>query len=707
MTITTKHAVTLKLNTKKSQSALTFSTPARSADVVLCPANPATAYFNPGESFNILKSDLTISSSTEEVFCPPSGSTTVNDQTLIIDELKKSKTNKITQPIYQNPAAELKKISDEILAVKISESNKINVLSNRLGELRKQIPKNSIEDIELGNVLHKNFLEILKKNQAYQEEKIRLITSGIKDISSHILQNNFKKAQSKWSQIQSAKKGLSSGSLKKIIKTETETKRSFYNFRDSTLKENARKKEELIEKMLSLACSVTHEAERMNQLKEIHCQWKDIGVAKDESKLWNRFKKASDQTYKSCKEYFRRRDELKISNEKERNNLCDILEKKLAALKTQEADIKEITFLLKEIDITWKTHSPVNDNKAKDLNKRYYQLTSAIWKTRKFEFKNNEICKKKLITEAKSLNSTNPEAKKQIKELQAKWKSTKTAGAKKDNDLWKEFREICDTFFNQNPKKSKNQHTNANGEKVNSLLSSFKALADAPFLELENCQAKVGELKLQLKALLDGYRDDKKSLITRQFRGYQHQIDLKMSALPNPKQKDELNSVISANEQFEKLEKQLLETSSSETYSAAFNRLKSQEIPPLQLPKHPQAQEALQSRAQNIKVMSSHESFSNEIMKSERKMRLLCVELELLMGLKTPEEDQKIRTEMNLQQLKQMFGKGKPTKSEIIKIFHKNYLTVRSLGPIPSKIKTELQSRYEEALVKYLSSSSS
>jgi hypothetical protein len=87
-------------------------------------------------------------------------------------------------------------------------------------------------------------------------------------------------------------------------------------------------------------------------------------------------------------------------------------------------------------------------------------------------------------------------------------------------------------------------------------------------------------------------------------------------------------------------------------------------------------------------------------------MRLLCVEIELMMGLKTPEEDQKIRTEMNLQQLKQMFGKEKPSKAEIIKNFQQNYLTIKASGPLPSRVKTRLQARYENTLPNYLSNSS-
>jgi len=118
VTITTKHTQALKLNIKKSRSILTFTTPAWSADVVLCPENSATAHFKYDEPVNIQDSDLNLACSSEEFFCPPTAATTIHDQEVIIDELKKIKPSKKTQPIYQNPAAELKKISDEILSIK-------------------------------------------------------------------------------------------------------------------------------------------------------------------------------------------------------------------------------------------------------------------------------------------------------------------------------------------------------------------------------------------------------------------------------------------------------------------------------------------------------------------------------------------------------------------------------------------------------------
>jgi hypothetical protein len=61
---------------------------------------------------------------------------------------------------------------------------------------------------------------------------------------------------------------------------------------------------------------------------------------------------------------------------------------------------------------------------------------------------------------------------------------------------------------------------------------------------------------------------------------------------------------------------------------------------------------------------------------------------------------------MNLQHLKKMFGKEKPSKPEIIKTFHMNYLTIKATGPLPSQVKKKMQARYEDTLPKYLSNSS-
>lgn len=705
MTTTTKNTFALKSNTNESQTTLTFDIPQGSSDVVLCPANSAIIYFKYKKSRNIPNWGLDLSISTTEPFFS-SPATAFNDRNLIKNEFRKSEAKKKTQPIYKNPQAELNKITEQILVVKIHESNKINLLSNRLGELRKQIPRDAIEDIERGDVLHRSLLEILKKNQVHQDDKVRLLTIEIEDVNLLILQKDFNKAQSKWKKIQSAKKDLSDGTLKKVSKIEAGVKKSYYNFRETTLKENFIKKEALIDEMLSLESSVVHGAGRIDKIKHIHNRWKIIGISKNERKLWEKFKQASDTAYESCKEYFQKRSELKISNAIEKTKLCDILDTKLTALSTQRTDIKTITLLLREIDTLWRRYSPIDNDKVKDLNKRYYRLTSSLRSIRNREFKSNEAFKKSLISEANALSTTNSEAKKQIKSLQAQWKAIKSAGTKRDGILWKEFREICDTFFQKNPPQTKAPQIDNNEKELYSLLDSFKNLAGESLIELEKPQTRVNELKHELKSLLETYHGDKKSLFTRQLRGHQHQIDLKISALPNTKQKEALDLVISANQHLEDLESQLFDTSNNETYSAAFNKINSQEIPSFQFPYHLPAEEALRSRIQNLKLTSSYKGFLNETSKSEQKMRSLCVQTELMMGLKTPEEDQAIRTEMNLQQLKRMFGKEKPSKPEIIKTFHLSYLTFEASGPLPSRIKTKLQARYKDTLPRYLSNSS-
>lgn len=705
MTPTPKNTLALKPNLGEDHSSLQFDTPEESAGIVICPADSVTTYFRGNKALNTSSLDLNLSISTMEPF-PLTSTTALNNQNLTKTKFRNGTTKKKTQPIYKNPLAELKKITDQILAIKIHESNKINLFSNRLGELRKQIPRDAIEDIERGNVLHKSFLEILKQNQIYQEDRVRLITTEIKHVDSLILQNDFKKAQSKWNKIQSAKKDLSDGILKKISKIEGGTKKSYYNFRDSTLKENSRKKETLINEMLSLETSAIHGAEKINQLKHIQNCWKIIGTSQNERKLWAKFKQASDTAYKSCKEYFEKRSELRISNAKEKSILCDVLDEKLTALRNQKTDIKSITLLLRDIETSWRKYSPVDDSKAKDLNKRYYRLTSSLRNIRKDQFKTNETFKRNLISQAGKLSTANPEAKNQIKALQTQWKDIKSAGTKSDEILWIEFQKICSTFFQKSPAQKKAPQIDTNEKKLFLLLDSFKALANASLLDLEKPQHKATELRHELKSLLETYRGGNRNLITRQLRGYQHQIDLKISALPNSKQREALNLIISANQYLEGLENQLFDTSNNETYSSAFNQINSQEIPSFQLPYHPPSQEALRSRTQNLKQISNYDGFLKATAESEQEMRLLCVEIELMMGLKTPEEDQKIRTEMNLQQLKQMFGKEKPSKAEIIKNFQQNYLTIKASGPLPSRVKTRLQARYENTLLNYLSNSS-
>ena len=87
---------------------------------------------------------------------------------------------------------------------------------------------------------------------------------------------------------------------------------------------------------------------------------------------------------------------------------------------------------------------------------------------------------------------------------------------------------------------------------------------------------------------------------------------------------------------------------------------------------------------------------------SERKIRSLCIELEIRANIDTPADDQPLRMQIQLNQLKTGFGQMKPDRMAIARYAKDAELQAHCIGPLDQKTQASLFYRLEQAIKKLL-----
>ncbi len=247
----------------------------------------------------------------------------------------------------------------------------------------------------------------------------------------------------------------------------------FYNNRHILfeLKELDRKKNyaaklDLCEKAESLD-QIENIKDAIIQLNELHEEYKKIGAVPREvqEELWQRFKGASDVIYKKRKEYLEGlKGELKdnlVEKEKLIEELVVFTSFDSDRINDWNAKTKEILAVQKR----WDAIGGVPREKAKEINKGFWSNFKKFFSNKNEFFKKleglrkeNLAKKEELVKQAEALAESQDweGTAEKIKALQREWKNIGPVPEKQRNLIYAQFKEACDTFFN-NKRSSANE----------------------------------------------------------------------------------------------------------------------------------------------------------------------------------------------------------------------------------------------------------
>ena len=244
--------------------------------------------------------------------------------------------------------------------------------------------------------------------------------------------------------------------------------------------ENFKQKRALINRLKEVIEAEENIGSAFNAYKEIHETWKKIGDIPREKRdeTQKEYSRLLEIFFYNIKIY----RELKDHDYKRNFQLKEDVIFRLKQLRTKNLPVRELEASLRSLQDEWEEIGPVNNEDWESLKKNYWDSVKTIYEKINVHYEEqrnvlmDNLNKKKALVETlkssvSDLNSIEKgkdwEAKtNEIIAIQEQWKQI-GFGPKKENDaIWKEFRSLCDTFFEA--KKNFNK----------SLDNTFKEVAD-------------------------------------------------------------------------------------------------------------------------------------------------------------------------------------------------------------------------------------
>ena len=342
-------------------------------------------------------------------------------------------------------------------------------------------------------------------------EKIKTMATSPEEANNSY--NDFKNLQQEWKEI----KNVPADKANELWRNYQLYVEQFYDL----LKLNSEAREYDFKKNLEAKTALCEAAEKLadeedvisafHQLQDLHQQYREIGpVAKElREEIWSRFKAASTVINKKHQQYF---EDLRAKEEKnleQKTALCEKLEAiDLNAIKNAaqwEATTKDVIDIQKE----WRSigFAPQKMNvkifeRFRTANDVFFSKKAEFFKTLKAQYAENLEKKQTLVKKAQELVDSTDWKKTGDKliNLQKEWKSIGMVPRKQGEQLWKDFLDACNKFFEARNKANAGtrnaEHTNL--DKKREVVAKLKALLENP---VENAQQAIQKLTAEYNAI--------------------------------------------------------------------------------------------------------------------------------------------------------------------------------------------------------------
>ena len=363
----------------------------------------------------------------------------------------------------------------------------------------------------------KIFLEQEVEKQANLQKKLEIIekikamaTSPEEANNSY---NEFKTLQQEWKEI----KAVPAEKANELWRNYQLYVEQFYDL----LKLNSEAREYDFKKNLEAKTALCEAAENLDkeedvisafhQLQDLHQQYREIGpVAKElREKIWSRFKAASTAINKKHQQHF---EDIRAKEEKNlemKTALCEKLEAiDIDAIKTAtqwESTTKDVIAIQQE----WRAigFAPQKMNvkifeRFRTVNDVFFSKKAEFFKNLKTQYAENLEKKQELVKKAQEL-ADSTEWKKtgdKIIALQKEWKEVGVVPRKQGDQLWKDFLDACNKFFDARNKVNAGARNaeHANLDKKREVVAKLKDLLENP---VDNVQQALQKLTNEYNAI--------------------------------------------------------------------------------------------------------------------------------------------------------------------------------------------------------------
>lgn len=426
-----------------------------------------------------------------------------------------------------------------------------------------------------------------------------------------------------------------------------------------------------------------HPTERAKAIKDLQDQWKNLGPSdsRESQQLWSRFKRAADQAYAPCAEFFQQQRRIREQNLAERQKICDSLETFFRENDWEHADWKAVSDIVSRARREWRSYEDIPRSARNRIQTRFIKVLKQLEAQLKSEQDRNHALKSALTErldellaqEDASLGVLIAEAKR----AQREWKDIGITDRRTDQKLWKAFRERCDRIF------GKREETTRHEQEV-----------------VENAAIEARSICHKLRTLVESNEIDKQSLnqLSTQFE------QIRLGKPEEHIRKEFKNQYRQAQKALEQLalasHRQVMDEIRRK--GRICQQLEQGEIAP------EQADCAWESEVELdpdiVAALAARKSATNptdQALSANRKAaELLCVRAEILAELSSPADAQSLRMQYQVERLNRELSQGIKETRTPTQQFEDILVDWYCLGPVPDA--ADLQLRFSQAEEKLL-----
>lgn len=359
-------------------------------------------------------------------------------------------------------------------------------------------------------------LDTLQQDQQKLAKRLSELTSNIATSLEQQQPGDADKAMAKTRKILHSLAPQQKQKIEQVLAPLTARLNEFHDWQNFAIEP---KKVALCERMSDLI-GKTDDVELLAlNIQTLQAEWKQLGQLPHarEQELWTRFKAASDEAWKPCKQEFAEQAELRRKNLAERMKLVE----QLTAYEQQmhwpevrgEGDasgpVPDWALVQKTLDIAraaFRSAGPVEPKGERTSQKAFKEICDRLYGHIRAEYQRNIDRKQDLLERARKLVELDDlkQAINSVKLLQADWTATGMTPVAVDRKLWKEFRSACDAVFARLDQQriAEKQVANAQVEQAEGLRDQAKALLVNPDLDhISQLPRSIAELKSAIAAI--------------------------------------------------------------------------------------------------------------------------------------------------------------------------------------------------------------
>jgi len=479
---------------------------------------------------------------------------------------------------------------------------------------------------------------------AEKEQKLATVHKNISSIFRFARAGNLGRARQLCERVEKALPQFSGKDLAALQERYDEASKTLGDMGDWKNFATEPKYIELCEAMEALIKSKMHPEKLSTSMKELQQQWKSLGHSDISDQYWERFKKASDQVYKPCAEFFEQRHQTRKANLQQRQQQVEQMRELLESTDWDNSpDYRAIQSSLYSISDHFATIKDVERKEGQQQWKQFVKYKDGVMARLDVVYDANIELKQQLIKQTIALAEA--EVKEDnlnaLKSLQNRWKQVGLTRRNQDQKAWKTFKKEGDRVYNQvqelrqGKRDETDQQLNAYRDIIKQIQQLARsatelAAADQQFAALQEQYSALPELPAQLpEKLLEGLQRDYRNACT--------QFDQCHARIINNMQ----------SQQFDALRQKAGLCSQLEALGTSPDEVKLQKI--MSEWDAITLQDTELSRRIEDRRNAAHSGIDRSEIGEQR--RMLCIRLEIALGAETPAEDRALRMQYQLDQM--------------------------------------------------------